>query len=887
MNTRKKNIASLIKRTVNNKYNRKCFMNLISVFIPDIILKTKRTDDPKLIKIGHYYDRKTKKMLFVYENELNKYSKMDVHLNNIILNNKVDENNIVLVILYTNKSEKWFLCLLNKYESKLIPNDQSFKDKIQTNILQFDKKYNSYIINKLLSIYRSNKLSNIDKIYQIFNKKDYIKSFIIRYEKIKDDIKNYLTKRSISIDKDTETLLSFNVLLRYFIKSFKFSNNINIDIFRMLKKNIISLLDDSIDTYHNFFNKDIFKIYNNEFSKFNFTIREDTIDTINMAIDPIIFEYIMENFYNKQKKKKSGIFYTPYDIIHSMSEKSLNIYINKLKDNENYKVLKFIKICDPACGCGNFLIVMYNILVNILKSSCGYNITEIINNFYGIDIDNLAITITRIRMVFKYLSFTCKIILDNFNDFITTITHNIICKNSLIDDQLFYEPRIEKFDIVISNPPYVGQKGNKHIFKEIKKIPRWNLFYQRKQDLYYYFIVKGIELLKDKKGILSYIIPSYFLTAENSTNLRQYIKEKSTICLIHKPENNKRLFNKANINNIILYLYKNTNSNKDKIQIINHENNKQNSRYSTKDLPDNEWIIFTYENDTKLSEYGCFKLGDIAKINPGIQTGCDYVTRKHVNQYNLSTNLLGNGIFILSEKETERLKLNNKELSITKPFYKNSDVDKWLSKRKNTKWIIITNQINDINEYPNIKNHLLKYKTILDNRYRNFSLQKADKSGKWWSLYGYRPYTNFDDIKIICPYRCKRNIFAYSERSFYASIDVFFIHITKKNYDEKYILALLNTKTILYWLLKNGKLKGNILELVKKPISNIPIKNISLKLQKPFIELTNNIILNKKKSNFEMVNKLENELDNLVYDLYNISSNEIKEIENYIFRSIK
>jgi type I restriction-modification system DNA methylase subunit len=51
------------------------------------------------------------------------------------------------------------------------------------------------------------------------------------------------------------------------------------------------------------------------------------------------------------------------------------------------------------------------------------------------------------------------------------------------------------FDIVIGNPPYVGEKGNSQIFDELKKIPKWERYYRRRSNTYYFFIKQGIELL--------------------------------------------------------------------------------------------------------------------------------------------------------------------------------------------------------------------------------------------------------------------------------------------------------------------------------------------------------------------------------------------------------
>ncbi len=244
--------------------------------------------------------------------------------------------------------------------------------------------------------------------------------------------------------------------------------------------------------------------------------------------------------------------------------------------------------------------------------------------------------------------------------------------------------------------------------------------------------------------------------------------------------------------------------------------------------------------------------------------------------------MIGNGIFVLSDKEKIDLNLCNLEKDYLKPFYKNSDINKWFSEDRNTRWLLYTNGIDDINDFPNIKSHLLRNKQILDNRYRNYALQKADRERRWWVLYGYRPNTDFESEKIICPYRSFSNIFAYSDKPFYASIDVFYLFIEDPHYDLYYILGILNSKLILYWLKKKGKMKGKIIELVKKPLSKIPIKIQSGKEQETISSIVNQIIQIKKDNEDDKIPPLECNLNDIIFDLYKVDSKDRKQIENNI-----
>lgn len=444
------------------------------------------------------------------------------------------------------------------------------------------------------------------------------------------------------------------------------------------------------------------------------------------------------------------------------------------------------------------------------------------------------------------------------------------------------------FDVVIGNPPYVGQKGNAKHFEVYKNSSKWRTFYERKQDLYYYFIAQGL-LNINKTGQIVYIIPPYFMTASGAKNLRRYILDKSRIYKIVNFSGNMRVFDSANINSIIIFLDKGEKN--ERIKIIEPEaketikNFTQDikeylSIYKTSDLNDKEWYIFKNDNTVLLKEANTVPLGLIANISPGIQTGCDRLSDSHIDKYGLAENDYNKdeGIFILTNKEIEIF--NKEELSFVKPLYKNSDIQKWNTTSTNQRWILITNEIEDIDRYPNIKQHLQKYRIILDGRYRNFALKNADKEGKWWFLYGYRPNTNFNGEKIVNANRASSNIFSYSDTPFYATMDIFFTVVKNTDFMVKYVLAIMNSKLIKYWLSINCKLKGSMLELIAEPLAMIPIKRLTKEKQVDFVKLVDSIILllreNPESSDIAII---ERQIDEMVYKLYGITDEEIKIVE--------
>jgi len=113
-----------------------------------------------------------------------------------------------------------------------------------------------------------------------------------------------------------------------------------------------------------------------------------------------------------------------------------------------------------------------------------------------------------------------------------------------------------------------------------------------------------------------------------------------------------------------------------------------------------------------------------------------------------------------------------------------------------------------------------------------------------------------------------------------------FLTIKTKRANLKYLLALLNSKIVAFWLFYKGKLQGNLFQVDKVPLLNIPIKNITFSKQEPFVDVVDKI-LNVTKGNDYLENpgkqakieELTKQIDQLVYKLYELTPEEIKIVE--------
>jgi adenine-specific DNA-methyltransferase len=445
------------------------------------------------------------------------------------------------------------------------------------------------------------------------------------------------------------------------------------------------------------------------------------------------------------------------------------------------------------------------------------------------------------------------------------------------------------FDVVIGNPPYVGEKGHKNIFRTLKK--EFKARYAKNSDLFYFFFMKSIDMLRDN-GNLAFITTNYYLTADSAIKLRTEFKNKTAICNLVN-FNEMKIFESAlGQHNIITILRKtedivNTNI----INIIESDNidfndkfiNGSNVEVFTKEseklfdgannyirLSNQETILENVFNKM-LQNYKLIE--DICFINTGFNSGADKVTKSNLNQSYISkpNNIyIGDGVFIINEKEYQYIRPENE---LVYKCFKNSDIEKYRSINWQNLYVIWTNKDIDIDNYPNIKMHLNKYRKFLE-------IKREYNTGQlpWFSQHWAREYDVFgNNDKIVFPYRSKSNTFSYSDTNYFGSKDILYLRKNDTNFDIKYLLALLNSKLYYTWLYFKGKRKGETLELYVTPISQIPIKNIEKSKQKPFEILVDKII--SKKERGEDTTAEEREIDLMVYKLYELTYDEVKIVE--------
>ena len=470
------------------------------------------------------------------------------------------------------------------------------------------------------------------------------------------------------------------------------------------------------------------------------------------------------------------------------------------------------------------------------------------------------------------------------------------------------------FDVFVANPPYVGHKGgHKLFFNEMKPTSLGIRFNNERMDLFYYFFHLAIDLSRND-GVVSFITTNYYVTADSAIKLRRDFRDRTTLLAMVNFGELKIFESALGQHNMTTVLMKTESRTRDcRIAVTRRtgfaapdvlrrvlQGNDSETLYrsvSQEALYEGSLLYISCVNAgvTTSNEIeqllGKLRvqhtvLARFCNVDQGIVTGLDRVSPKHLRRLPKAHLIVGQGCYVLSQ--SERLQLvngTNNIDQIIKPWFKNSDIQRYVTKCDNSEWVIHATLDCDIKKYQAVYEHLLALKKAIQSRnYDSGELSKALKLGSWWALSSARKDFDFSVPKIVAPQRSHENMFGYNEVTWCASADVYYITQKDSDIALKYVLALLNSKLYFVWLYFKGKRKGEMLELYQKPLSEIPIKQISSREQAMFVVLVDRILDSKRVDPAADTTLLEQEIDRLVYDLYGLAPAEVKLVEEMAAR---
>ena len=615
-------------------------------------------------------------------------------------------------------------------------------------------------------------------------------------------------------------------------------------------------------------------------------------------------------------RKAGGVYYTPQYIVDYIVKNT----VGKLIEGKTPKEISKIKILDPACGSGSFLIGAFQYLLDYHKdyysdngkpskgkkdnplTPDGHLTTSekkriLLNNIFGVDLDVNAVEVTKLSLLLKCMEgetfSSISHQLSMFNErILPTLDNNIRTGNSLINVDFYSseidfegEKRIKPFnwkdsfkeifknggfDIVVGNPPYFNINTlDKRIIKYLEE--HYSTIHTGYNDVMYYFIYKSISLLKPN-GICGLITSNYFLGNKYAESLRKFLSTH-VIGLVNFK--NYFVFPGVNIHTCIILSEKNP-----KNDTINFYEFNDNELIKTNLLAGlrpitierinlkESWLIAQGSEIEIIEKIRVHQLlGEIATIEKGSTSG-------------------KNSVFTITEEFAKSRKF---EKELLRKNVKNGDIEKYYIKDREQFLIYVDNET-EIGKYPNIFSYLSEHRSELQDRN-----EVKNKLYEWYRLERPRNKSFFDaSEKIIVPYRSDTNRFAYDDsQCFNDGGDI--RAIVTNNVNIKYLLGILNSKLIDWYYGFIGKPKGKSREYFNEPLSKIPIpkidfQNPSLKFtHDQIVECVDQIINTKKEikviklqtridSLMAKIGFLEEKLNDLVFKLYGLTNDQIQHI---------
>ncbi|MCR5636160.1 MAG: Eco57I restriction-modification methylase domain-containing protein [Clostridiales bacterium] len=431
------------------------------------------------------------------------------------------------------------------------------------------------------------------------------------------------------------------------------------------------------------------------------------------------------------------------------------------------------------------------------------------------------------------------------------------------------------FDIVIGNPPYIQlQKSvsseTSQKLGDIYKDQKYQTF-TKTGDIYCLFYERGNQLLRHG-GILCYITSNKWMRAGYGERLRGYLANNTNPKMLID-FSGKKVFENATVDVNIILFEKARNKLKTKTCIIKDDCLNNLSVYVeqhglTSDFSTSEsWLILLpLENSirAKMRTQGVPLKEWNLRINRGILTGF-------------------NEAFIIStEKKNELISADPKSAEIIRPILRGRDIKRYAFSFTNL-WLIATfpSRHYDIEDYPAVKKHLSSFgvekleQTGNKHYVDGVEIRARKKTGnKWYETQDSISYWNdFSMQKIVWGNLCLSAQFALADEDYYISAPS--PMIVPGN---KYVLAVLNSRLGDWYIRQLGVTRnGGYFEYKPMFVEQLPVPILSENEQAIFITLVDKIHVSKEKSEDTLA--LEEEINKLVYQLYDLNKEEIAYIE--------
>lgn len=559
----------------------------------------------------------------------------------------------------------------------------------------------------------------------------------------------------------------------------------------------------------------------------------------------------------------------------------------------------------------------------------------LLNNIYGVDIDAQAVGVTKLSLLLEVLEGENRDALEAQQKLfkeraLPDLGSNIKCGNTLIGPEIFNDPSLELtgedikrinpfdweseftdifaiggFDAVIGNPPYIRIQALKEWAPQEVEFYKENYHSASKgnYDIYVVFVEKGLDLLNEK-GLLGYILPHKFFNAKYGQQLRSIITEgKNLNKVVHFGD--QQVFEKATTYTCLLFLNK---SPRKKFDFVKVEDLTKwriceeaiEGEVSTNKVNDDEWnFVVGHGADIfyKLNQMPV-KLADITeRIFQGCITSADpiYLFKEYHEEIDGTREVYSKGLDKWVGIESE----------IIKPVIRSGNIKRYQANP--TAFVLFPYEVKNCHariltkeeikkSFPKAWLYLKQNKTFLENREKG-----KFKDLEWYRFGRTQNLGMWEQEKIMVPYMITE-LSAYLDNS----DNFYFINVTTGGYgitlkegyrSLKYLCGLLNSSLLDFYLkLISTNFRGGYFAANKQFIEKLPIRSINfddpddvarhdrmVTLVKQMLHLYKDNETARTPQDKELIQRqidaTDKQIDTLVYELYDLSEDEIRIIE--------
>lgn len=619
---------------------------------------------------------------------------------------------------------------------------------------------------------------------------------------------------------------------------------------------------------------------------------------------------IYEEYIDKVDKRQKGQYYTPREIVEFIWDR-----VGFVKDEEFFRYKEGKReprlIFDPVAGSGGFLVeavrrIRENSKINYADFNDVLDLrTSILTGVFGSELSPFPYYITEVNLLIQ-LTPVIKRMMDMKRGFrgkgtpalgvVPVDALSLYNPEQLSLEQEEYnfdqtrdllplesQKRVVfqkikktldgKFSYCCANPPYVGEKGNKELFRAtLERFPYWREFYQGKMDYLYFFIILALSKLSNY-GRLGFITTAYWPAADGASKLRKYILQNAKIKEMTFFEDVKIFEYAKGQHNMVFILEKCSggerererdenrikvvqvlakhqeipgNTIREKLKFLTGHIQEHIGRDGWEDeyikvfwsgvrqgeLTEGAWnLTYSTVEEKILSkiESNASPITDLCELDCGIFSNADYLSAKYVELIPSSKRGRlhikdGDGIFVLTEEEVRPLLVDDPERRIINRTYKNSDIDNYyIETESEIKYLLYSDDDFEPDRFPSIAEHLGKFREVLDARLRRYG-----EKYPWWRLHRPHKRSIYERPKIVTSRWGKQNLYAIQAGNFFENSDIN-LYIPKSDTKEslEYILGLLNSRLLNYWVEYKGRGEGvsRQIRLQKIPIRRIDFDN--------------------------------------------------------------